>query len=260
MANITQINGNLINAATASYVAGISTLSAVQVFRTSSYLLTNTFTDLIFTTFSLQNNPTIVSHSTSNKARIHIGQSGLYQITYHTTNGIATPGNGAGGAAGGINDYIFQLVKNGSQAISGSFVNGRNSSTDLTVATAQVMVELTANDYITLQTRISGSTTQNSVVYESASLNVVKLDGIVGPQGPAGSGGGVTGGTTNYVPLFNSATSLTSSIMSYDLAKNELVISGNLHVNGNVFIGNEVEGIQGQVLGIARVNNLFSGF
>jgi hypothetical protein len=73
-------------------------------------------------------------------------------------------------------------------------------------------------------------------------------------------GGGLSGGTTNFIPIWTSATSLGSSIMSYSSSINEIVVSGSMHVNGTLFVGSEIEGIQGQVLALARVNNLFAGF
>jgi hypothetical protein len=174
MANISQINGLLINADTASYVLGTRTLAGTQVYRTSSYALTATFANIAFNTSSVQSNIAVVSHSAANRDRIYAREDGLYQVTYHA----AVNGNA-------VCDYVFQVVKNDNTSISGSYTNGKNSSTDITLASAQVLTTLNAGDYITLQTKYSASS--GGSVVESSSLNLIKLDGITGPQGPAGT-------------------------------------------------------------------------
>lgn len=246
MANITQINGNLITAQSASYVPGVTTLSAAQVVRTGSYTLTNTFTNLTFNATILESNTAAVSHSTVFRDRVYVLQDGLYEVAYHASVGYV---------AAGATNYAFQVLKNNTTLVSGSLIAGQNSSTDLTTVSAQSLVQLTAGDYVALQARFPSVT--GGIVDSGSAMYVMKMDGITGPSG---SGGGLSGGTANFIPLWTSATAQGSSIMSYDLAKNEIIVSGNLHVNGTVFVGNEVKGIQGQVLGVARVNNLFAGF
>jgi hypothetical protein len=387
MANISQINGLLLNAATASFIPGVSTLAGVQLVRTSSYTTTNTFTNLTFSDIAEQSNPTVVYRDNTNQDRVYVTENGLYQIAYHASVGAAA-----------TNDFTFRIVKNNASTVSGSESNGRSSSTDRIVTSAQILTTLAANDYITLQARYTASAGNAGTVEPSASLFVIKMNGITGAAGPSGStfpytgsaritgslnvigttiitgsliasgsshdlravnnvniqtpririydptatigssdnlylnttnvtgglywstndeiianfnqtnnrfnygnsnlyvsgsdgktyssfgfvgplqgtasfattasfalavagggGGGVSGGTTNFIPLWTGASSLTSSIMSYSSSINKIIVSGNMYINGTLFVGNEIEGIQGQVIALAQGNFLFSG-
>ena len=215
MANITQINGNLINAATASYIAGVSTLAGVQVFRTSSYNLTDVFTNLTFTNTSSQTAPSIIYQSTTNKDRIYVNQAGVYQVSYQASAGGTTA----------INEFFFQVVKNDTTPISGSNSYGRNSSTDTGAASAQSLVQLAAGDYVTLQTKMSASAIITPILISQSSMLVIKLDGITG----------ATGSSAAAFPYSGSA-----------------VITGSLLVSGSI---NVTGGITGSLLGTASFSS-----
>ena len=151
-------------------------LAGIQLVRTSSYTTTNTFTDLIFSEIAEQSDPTVVYRDNTNQDRVYVTEAGLYQIAYHATVG-----------ANVANDFVFRVVKNDLDTISGSFANGRASSTDMIGASAQVLTTLAANDYISLQVRYTSSAGNASTMEPSASLFVVKMDGITGAAGPSGS-------------------------------------------------------------------------
>lgn len=100
-------------------------------------------------------------------------------------------------------------------------------------------------------TKING----NLITAQSASFATTASYALSSP-----GGGGLSGGTTNYIPLWTGATSQGSSIMSYNSTDNEIINSGSLYVSGTLYVGGEIEGIQGQVTSLARTNYLFSGF
>jgi hypothetical protein len=74
---------------------------------------------------------------------------------------------------------------------------------------SQTLVQLAANDYVTLQSRYTSAT--GGVMESSASLFVVKMDGLTGPAGPSGSGAAFpyTGSATISGSLI-----VTGSVMS----------------------------------------------
>ena len=91
------------------------------------------------------------------------------------------------------------------------------------------------NNSITSQTDIANVTVvtdERQIIVPQAIINVVEVNtpGPRGPQGPAGSS--ITGGATNYIPVWSSTSSLTTS--SIYVSSSTVIITGSLSVSGSI--------------------------
>ncbi len=206
MANISQINGLLINAATASYFQGSGDFSAVQARRTTGFTLPAAASFITLDATDVENTPSVVAHDNINTERIYVYSTGLYLIHYHADVGPGT-----------VNDFEFSVVKNALTTISGSIINGKSSSTDKVAAGVDVLVLLNANDYVSLYGKYVASSggIANNVV-----LSVTKLDGVIGP-----AGGGQPGGSTTEIQYNNAGTLAGVPTLTYS--------SGHLKATGS---------------------------
>ena len=155
----------------------------VQARRTTNYTLTGTFTNITLDTTDVENNAAIVSHDNTNTDRIYVYQTGLYLVHYHADASQGTS----------LNDYDFQVFKNATSVVPGSAISGRNSSTDKGIASVDVLVELTSNDYITLQARFPVNT---GAIVSDIVFSVTKLRAIYGSNGTSGVSGADGGSFT----------------------------------------------------------------
>ena len=159
--------------------------ACTQIRRTTTATLTTTFTNITFDATDIQTDSSVVEHNTTNTDRIDVKATGVYKIHYHIDT-ITT--------AAGFKDVQAKVIKNGSTTIAGSETEGPNygtgSSTIYGPATRTVIANLSANDYITVQARITVGTGDTRF---DPTFSVTKLDGsLAGPVGPAGADGDIT--------------------------------------------------------------------
>jgi hypothetical protein len=211
---INNINGLTATTISAATYLNLSTgdLASVQVVRTTPYTLTAVPALITFDSTSLENQPLVISHDNINTERIYVYEDGLYSLHYHCDVGPGT-----------VSDFEFALVKNTFTILSGSTIEGKNSSTDKVTAGVTTLTLLNTGDYISLAARYIAS---SSGLAENTTLSVTKMDGVVGPtgnqgpEGPAGTGlftGGTITSPTNFTGgltanTFSSTTALLSSI------------------------------------------------
>jgi len=159
---------------------GISDLPVVNVKRTTTFTTSgtaNTYTDITFDTTVLENDPAIIEHNNTNTERIAIKETGTYLISFlipiiHTNITIATA----------------RVLKNGTTEVGSSEVYSDHDHGDSSLVNT-IVASLTQSDYITLQAKSDGTseTTASPIV-----LSVVRLKGVKGDKGDAGSGTTIT--------------------------------------------------------------------
>ncbi len=153
-------------------------LAAVQARRTTNYTLTNAFVDITLNATDLENDAAVLEHNNGSTDRIDIKEDGIYLIEYRSQVE-------AGGAA--LIRAFAQVRLNDSTVIAGS-----EAEVDIWYDSAQnlnasFVVSLSTNDFVTLQ--LSKETTGDPATAISDTVfSVIKLEGIEGPQGPAGAG------------------------------------------------------------------------
>ncbi len=184
--------------------------SAIQLIRTTTSSITTTYTSISWSSIQVENDPTVLDWTSG--TNINVLQSGLYQISYNLP--IASRN-----AARTIRSRMMRngVLISGSESI---FTFASNTTGCLEQIS---IVELTANDVITIQINTSTGTDTLSI---GAIVNIVRLSGAVGPTGPQGIQGtqgiqGVQGpqglpgpagpaGAGSSVNIQNEGVSLTS--------------------------------------------------
>ncbi len=149
----------------------------VQARRTTTYTLTETFTDIDLDITDQENNTTILDHDNTLRDRINIGESGLYQIIYGYTSGGTSTGTHEARARVRVNDTT---VLEGSQSVN------RNYQVEFSTTSASFLATLTSGDYLSLQLDrdATADTTQDDIFF-----SVVKLEGLKGDKGDKGDAG-----------------------------------------------------------------------
>ena len=102
-------------------------------------------------------------------------------------------------------------------------------STNVNTTTNTIVVQ-NANQTITVVD--NNNNISNTVNVTQPLVNIVEVNtpGPRGPQGPAGSS--ITGGATNYIPVWSSTSSLTTS--SIYVSSSTVIITGSLSVSGSI--------------------------
>jgi len=206
-------------------------LPSVQARRTTGFNLPATINFITLDTTDVENDSTVVSHDNTNTERIYVYSTGLYLIHYHGDVG-----------PGAVSDFEFSVYKNALTLVNGSLISGKNSSTDKVTAGVDIIVSLNSGDYVSLYGRYIGSSggIANNVVF-----SVIKLEGVVGPQGPTGAqgpqgiglftGGTITGNTNftgglsanTFVVTSTSATTLTFTTTPTNNNANTQILTRN---------------------------------
>jgi hypothetical protein len=239
------IIGTTISAATYQNLTS-GNLPAVQALRTTSYTLTAVPALITFNLTSLENDPTVISHDNTNTDRIYVYETGLYSIHYHCDVAQGTT----------TNDFEFAATKNTLTILSGSTIAGKNSSTDKITVGVTIQTELNASDYVSLAARYVAS---SGGIVNNTTLSVIKLDGVVGPQGATGPQGpaGVglfTGGTISSPTYFINGLSANTFTAT-------TIVGGTFYGNGSNLTGISGSGSPGGTTREVQYNNAgsFSG-
>ncbi len=155
-------------------------MAILQVRRTTSYILTNSYNDISFDIVDIENDFETVELDDSNSDRILIKEDGVYEISYDFAPLLSTEA--------AVNSRIRiddDEIVPGSQ-IEFPMVN-KNMSTGIS---RMCVVDLLAGEYVTLQ---MGSDYNGGYIAD-LSLRVIKLDQTIGDTGNSGGSGG-SGGT-----------------------------------------------------------------
>jgi len=157
--------------------AAVGDLATVQARNSAGFTLTaqNTWYDITFGNTDVETDASVIEHNNTNTERIDIKEDGVYMVTYAidavdntTTHGLQ------------VRIYI-----NGTTELPGSLQEEINFQGEHGPASGTFIAEFNSGDYLTLQAQ---RLTVNTIVGEPT-MTVTKLDGVVGPQGPAGTVG-----------------------------------------------------------------------
>jgi hypothetical protein len=154
-------------------------IAAVQVKRDSSLVIPNNFVDVNFTSVGIENDTSVLEYDTANDDRILIKETGLYEISY--SGGIEAKGSTSG--------YELRLRKNDSIVLTGSVSRIEHESDHDWICT-NIVAELNAGDFISLQVREDAGSSQGSTL-STANLVAMALKGAKGDTGDTGPAGGV---------------------------------------------------------------------
>jgi len=170
-----------------------SPFAIVSLRKSSGSAITTAFANVTFDNTDVETYPLIIEHNNTNTERVDIKETNYYQLTYKCTPHPTTPM---------WFNITTKLVVNDTTDIQGSeqaaFSYGYGPYYLQGGISATVVHYLTQGDYVTLQYKSSVATT---TAYD-VTLDVLKLDGVVGPIGPPGADGDMTwqsawnGGTT----------------------------------------------------------------
>ncbi len=150
-------------------------LPGCQIRRTTSYVLTTSWTDITMDTTDVENNVEILEHDNTNTNRINIKEEGLYLVSYTCE------------LDGGL--FELRCLLDNTTIIPGSERYEDNYAGELHEISSNFLVEIgSGNHYISLQAIQTVTTTMNPNV----NLTIVKLQGYKGEQGIPGSGSNIT--------------------------------------------------------------------
>lgn len=210
----------------------------VQARRTTSYTLTTSYADVTLDTTDLENDITTLDHDDTNRDRINIGTTAMYQIIYGYT---------AGGSASSTHEARARVRVNDATVLTGSESVNKNYQGEFSTTSASFLTHLNAGDFISLQLQRDSVT---DVTQDEIYFSITKLEGIKGEKGdpgPAGAAGPTTDSETFTIDNDNTGGDLS---LIFGLALNEsltwnsansrfdlsdtLRVLGNLEQDGNV--------------------------
>jgi hypothetical protein len=148
-------------------------LGVVQARRTTTYTTTTTATDITFDVVDVIGDPNVCSRDAINTQRFVSGQSGKYLIIAEIESIASNSGS----------VLTAQLKLNGTTVLPKVLVHRPASTSARTSVTLTGVVDMVANDYVTLQLQH----TSNSLVIQANTLmTMIKLDGLKGDAGAMG--------------------------------------------------------------------------
>jgi len=157
-------------------VTSSGTPPTIQVRNTATFAIATSYTDVVFDTLDVLSVPSAISQN-ANNTQIDIHESGYYSIEY---NMVCTKGT----------LVTTRIMRNSAIIVNGGVSQTKPSSSaiDEQGIYQKMVVQLTAGDFVTLQSIASsanGSTTTDTTMV------ITKLQGIQGIQGSVGSVGPV---------------------------------------------------------------------
>lgn len=146
------------------------TLAALQVRRTTTYVMSTTATALTFDVVDISTKPSVIYRGAVT-SRLYVTQPGAYQVAYNAET-IETTTSATN---------TLYIRKNGTTTIPGSTTITSSRSTRMLMSRTPIMV-LAAGDYIELMALRSGGA---GTLQIGADIEVVKLEGSKGDAGPS---------------------------------------------------------------------------
>jgi hypothetical protein len=189
----------------------IGELPACGVRRTTDFLFPSSWGDVTFDTTDIENYTDVLEHDDTDTERINIKESGLYYIEYKFQV-----------LRSATNFSYARVIKNGSTLLDGSESEVRTYTNEIHELTGSFLVNLSANDYITLQAyeNVTGSTTGT----DDTKLLIIGLKGLRGEQGPSGADG--QPGTGSTINIYNEGSIEASLVSNLNFTGNVTVTSG----------------------------------
>ncbi len=187
--------------------------------RTTTQAITATFADIAFDATDVENDTATVEHDNTNTDRITLKEAGVYRITYHAN--ISAPSSA---------DTTLEIqarvrandttVLAGSDAVAGVVADGSLPGNDLAdFVTRSFVYDATAADFVSLQIQhVVGGGVGTSNVEIDATLEAVRLTGVKGDTGAAGSGTTLTlkEDGTNLANTPHDAINFASGVIASD--------------------------------------------
>lgn len=148
----------------------------VQATRTTDYSVTTSFANVTFDRTDIENNIPVIEHDNTNTERVTVKEAGLYYISYGFAYDYSASGT-----------FTSRVVVNDTTEVPGS-VMGVIDSNDQDESSKVCVVQLAANDYLTLQVKKSGGTASVDGTNSETTMVVYRMTGLKGDTGPAGAG------------------------------------------------------------------------
>lgn len=156
-----------------------TTAPALQVRRSTNYVLTTSYVDLTWDLTDIETSPTVIKHNVTNTDNIDILVTGLYQVSYAFSVD----------ADAGVDTFDFRVRENDTTVINGS-TRQISEDDEINDVGNVFVVHLTAGSFITVQGKATGGT---NTLIPSGCVVVTKLDAVQGFQGLQGTNPGQTG-------------------------------------------------------------------
>jgi len=177
--------------------------AAVQARANNGQSIGTSYTTILFQNTDIETQPTIVEHNNTTTSRIDIKATGMYKVYYRVV---------VVSSAGTFHDAQARLLVNGVTQIPGSYSVGSSygtvvSSNIQSQATASVIYNFTANDYVELQ-----------ALFETADAATVAFDPVLIVEKAAGAfpGQDGTAGDITWEGNWVSGNYITNQAVSYN--------------------------------------------
>ena len=178
-----------------------SSLATIQVRRSSGSVFTLTNQDqwyqFPFTIIDSESNTDVIEHNTTTASRIDIKEDGYYFLSYRVDHNA------------NVNHELWARVTQNGMEIPGSYTQGRNFGGEFSPNVISVVSYLENGDYVELE--VQRKTVLN--IQNDTILTVTKLEGVRGPEGPAGTGG-LTQAETDALYVNTAGDTMTGALIN----------------------------------------------
>jgi len=196
------------------FPVGKSEPGAIQIRKTSSLELTNSWNDITFDTTDEETDSSVIEHDDSNTDNIKINEDGLFEIQINTTLRTTTS----------TKTTYYRFRKNDTTVISGSEFEVDLYPDETHEISRTIIVSLLEDDFLTLQ-MYTESNTGTTTMLEGASIIAKSLNGVKGIDGNDGLPG-------ERGPQGYPGSGSTINVLKDDIA--EALQISNINFEGNV--------------------------
>lgn len=162
---------------------------ACEVYRTTGQTITTSWVAISFTTQRVENDSTVIEWAAGTPTRLTLKETGLYLVYF------SVPTDGTGATSEDVR-IACRLAKNGTaitgtKSESGNHFSATRGDWEGILVTGVFAVEATANDYVEVEI-IRETATNSYTTDDDTVFGAVRMTGLIGPQGIAGSGSSIT--------------------------------------------------------------------
>jgi len=197
----------------------IGDLPAIHLSRTTDFIFTTDFEDVLFDTSDVETDESVLEHASANTERVNIKETGLYFISYKFQVERTS-----------TNYSYARVQKNNSTTVAGSESEVNTYIGEVHELTGVFVAELQENDYITLQGR---SVVLSTTGHDDTTFTVIRLSGLRGEKGEKGTPGAT--GTGSSINILADNTVVASNTTNLNFEGDITVTSGI--ANTTVVIG-----------------------
>ena len=148
-------------------------LAALQAHETLGVEVSNTYADVDLPVTDIETNKEVLEHDDIEIDRFLIKEDGIYKIDFSLNFEATVPGQ-----------FHARLIKNDTTVIPGS-TRSVQSTTDINETSNSIIAQLYYGEWVNLQLMKSSG----AGIAQEILMNAIKLDGLVGPEGPQGQAG-----------------------------------------------------------------------